>query len=66
MLKKIIHILYTLWVAIWFIGLMLLLSPLIGLPLFFKNGFRWSYHVVRVWVKILMPLTGIRFLPKRL
>jgi len=60
-LKKFIHILYSTWVGFWFIALMLLLSPFIGLPLFFKNGFKWSYHVMRVWVKMLVLLTGIRF-----
>jgi 1-acyl-sn-glycerol-3-phosphate acyltransferase len=60
-LRKIIHILYSIWVGFWFIAWMLLLSPFIGIPLFFANGFKWSYHVMRFWVKMLILFTGIRF-----
>jgi 1-acyl-sn-glycerol-3-phosphate acyltransferase len=60
-MKKIAQVLYTIWVGFWFIFWMIALSPFIGIPLFWKNGFKKSYPFIRLWVKILSLLTGIRF-----
>jgi len=61
-LKKLLKILFTIWAAFWFIGVMLLLSPFIGIPLMVsKNGYKFSYQVVRFWVAIVSFITQVRF-----
>tara|TARA_R110002049_G_scaffold244436_1_gene418338 strand:- start:104 stop:835 length:732 start_codon:yes stop_codon:yes gene_type:complete len=61
-LKKLLKILFTIWAALWFVGIMLLLSPFIGLPILVsRKGFRFSYQFVRLWVALVSFFTQIRF-----
>jgi 1-acyl-sn-glycerol-3-phosphate acyltransferase len=55
-------IIYTCWVAIVFISLMFILSPLIAIPLFFgRKGLQTAYFGIGLWAKISALLAGIRF-----
>jgi 1-acyl-sn-glycerol-3-phosphate acyltransferase len=60
-LKKLLQILFTAWVAFWFIGLMLVLALFIALPLLHPKGFKLSYKVMQLWVWLLGKLCFIRF-----
>ncbi|MFZ6665571.1 lysophospholipid acyltransferase family protein [Peijinzhouia sedimentorum] len=61
-MKKLLKILFTIWAALWFIGIMLLLSPFIGIPILVsRKGFHFSYQFVRLWVALVSFFTQIKF-----
>ena len=62
MLKKGIQILYTAWCAIWFVSIMLALSPFIVIPRLISPKLdRVSYFFARVWVFLFSMVSFIHF-----
>ncbi|WP_421977449.1 lysophospholipid acyltransferase family protein [Roseivirga seohaensis] len=62
MLKKGIQILYTAWCAIWFVGIMIALSPFTVIPRLISHKLdKFSYFFARVWVFLFSMVSFIHF-----
>lgn len=62
MLRKIAQLFYTFWVALWFIAIMLVFSPLVVIPRLISPSLIWfSYFSARIWVLLWSYISFIRF-----
>ncbi|KYG82533.1 lysophospholipid acyltransferase family protein [Roseivirga echinicomitans] len=62
MLKKGIQILYTAWCAIWFVAIMIALSPFTVIPRLISPKLdKFSYFFARVWVFLFSAFSFIHF-----